>query len=70
VQIMTPTGHVHLSVAPPVLPGVDTAAAPAVAAATAATAASPARRVLRRRRGVRLEVYERDDVEVEYAEAG
>ena len=70
VQIMTPTGHVHLSVAPPVLPGVDTAAAPAVAAATAATAARPARRVLRRRRGVRLEVYERDDVEVEYAEAG
>jgi hypothetical protein len=70
VQITTPTGHVHLSVAPPVLPGAETAAAPAVAAVPAATAPRPSHGVPRRRRGVRLEVYERDDIEVEYAEAG
>ena len=65
VRSTTPTGHSFLSTAPPVLQGVTpTAHAPA------ARPRRVAPRIAVMGNGIRLELYQRHDVEVELAEAG
>ena len=58
VRVTTPTGHSYVSVAPPVLPGAAPSAAPGLR-----------RRVVTDGKGLWFEVFSRDDVEVELAEA-
>ncbi|GAB3872407.1 hypothetical protein [Terrabacter terrigena] len=65
MRVTTPTGHTHLSVAPPVLPGAEEAGPPRPPRDGALRA-----RVVIGRNGVRFGVHERDDVEVELAPAG